>query len=121
MRGIATAMLDLSDGLINDVPKILAASNCGAEIDLQKLPVNRVLSDLMGEQASAQYAFVGGDDYQLCFTIPPKKRFTIETLSKELKVCLTEIGKINNKSELILLNSALSYTELKTDSFQHFS
>ena len=121
LRGIATAMLDLSDGLINDVPKILAASHCGADIDLQKLPVNNILSDMMGGQASSQYAFIGGDDYQLCFTVPPEKRCIIEALRKKLKVRLTEIGKINNKDELILLNSALSYAELKTNSFQHFS
>ena len=121
LRGIATAMLDVSDGLLNDLPKILAASNCGAELDLQKLPLNKVLLDLLGAQVAAQYAFIGGDDYQLCFTVPPSKQTIIAALATELNIRLTEIGKINNKNELILLNSALTYAELTADSFQHFS
>ncbi len=120
LRGVATAMLDLSDGLINDLQSILLASHCGAEIDIEKLPVNKVLIDLMGAQAAAQYAFIGGDDYQLCFTVSPAQQCVVEALSTQLNIRLTEIGKINNQDELILLNSALTYAELKTDSFQHF-
>ena len=120
LRNIATAMIDISDGLINDLPRILTASHCGAQIDLAALPISLVLRDSLLGQAAYQHAFVGGDDYQLCFTVPRTAAPQMVQLSQQLGVSLTQIGTLNNNMECTLLNSMLSYAELKENAFQHF-
>ena len=120
LRGIATAMIDISDGLSNDLPRLLSASHCGAEVDLQKLPVSHVLGNNMEAQAAFQCAFIGGDDYQLCFTVKPTAQQELARLSERLQVLLTQIGIVDDTKECHLLNSNLSYTQLRAKRFQHF-
>jgi len=120
LRGIATAMIDISDGLSNDLPRLLSASHCGAKVDLQKLPISDVLSDTMEAQAAFQCAFIGGDDYQLCFTAKPSAQQELARLSERLGVLLTQIGIVDDTKECHLLNSSLSYTQLRAKRFQHF-
>lgn len=66
----ATAAMDLSDGLLGDLPKILAASNVSAEIDLREVPVAAAVRALFPEQWLT-FATRGGEDYELLFTAPP--------------------------------------------------
>ncbi len=70
LRGRATACLDISDGLAQDLGHILAASGVGAELDLQTLPLSPALRALP-EPEAWQLALAAGDDYELCFTLPP--------------------------------------------------
>jgi thiamine-monophosphate kinase len=65
----ATSAMDLSDGLMGDLPKILAASNASAEIDLRAIPVAAAVRALFPEQW-LQFATRGGEDYELLFTVP---------------------------------------------------
>ncbi len=70
LRGAASAMIDLSDGLLADLGHITECSGVGARLDLQAVPVDPALRHLpIGEQL--HYAVTAGDDYQLCFTLPP--------------------------------------------------
>ncbi|XID74955.1 thiamine-phosphate kinase [Alkanindiges sp. WGS2144] len=69
--GYASSMLDISDGLGQDLGHILAASGVGARLYLDKLPLSPLLQQLPREQAW-QLALNGGDDYELCFTISPQ-------------------------------------------------
>ena len=66
--GIATAAIDVSDGLHGDLGKLLAASGVGAEIDLDKLPISAALAANFTPERQRSYALGGGDDYELCFT-----------------------------------------------------
>lgn len=68
LRQHASAMIDLSDGLLGDVGKLVAASNVGAEIDLEKLPLSDVLRENFSADEQLRFALTGGDDYELCFT-----------------------------------------------------
>lgn len=70
--GYASSMLDISDGLAQDLGHILEASSVGAQLDLEKIPVHDVLKTLPLAQRM-QYVLAGGDDYQLCFTISEEK------------------------------------------------
>lgn len=70
LRGHATAAIDLSDGLRADLQHILTASEVGARIDLRTLPLSDALRMVAPEQAP-DLALSGGDDYELCFTLPP--------------------------------------------------
>jgi thiamine-monophosphate kinase len=87
-RKLATAMMDVSDGLSSDLPRLCAASNVGALIELEKLPV---LRGLPAEHAR-QLALHGGDDYELLFTVSPRNLSSLSAKFRKLR--LTQIGKI---------------------------
>ena len=66
--GVATAAIDISDGLLGDLKKLLVASGAGAEIELSALPLSDTLRQNFGETEQRHFALGGGDDYELCFT-----------------------------------------------------
>jgi thiamine-monophosphate kinase len=70
LRGLASACIDISDGLGGDLEKLCAASGCGAEIDATALPVSDALVTAVGRELAREYALTGGEDYELLFTVP---------------------------------------------------
>ena len=70
LRGLASACIDVSDGLGGDLEKLCGASGCGAEIDAAALPVSEPLVAAVGREVAREYALTGGDDYELLFTVP---------------------------------------------------
>jgi thiamine-monophosphate kinase len=70
LRGLASACIDVSDGLGGDLEKLCAASGCGAEIDAAALPVSDALVSAVGRELAREYALTGGEDYELLFTVP---------------------------------------------------
>ena len=70
LRGLASACIDVSDGLGGDLEKLCLASGCGAEIDAASLPVSEPLVAAVGRELAREYALTGGDDYELLFTVP---------------------------------------------------
>ncbi|RDS82481.1 thiamine-phosphate kinase [Dyella psychrodurans] len=94
LRGNANACIDISDGLLADMGHICAASRVGAEIDASLLPRSSALLDLFGEQASRDLALSGGDDYELCFTVPAKHVATVQADLARLGCGATKIGRI---------------------------
>jgi thiamine-monophosphate kinase len=87
-RKLATAMMDVSDGLSTDLPRLCAASGVGALIDPDKLPLLRGIDP----ESARQLALHGGDDYELLFTVSPGKSASFSGKFRELR--LTQIGKI---------------------------
>lgn len=94
LRGNAHACIDISDGLLADMGHICAASHVGAEIDASLLPRSSALLDLFGEQASRDLALSGGDDYELCFTVPAQHVATVQADLARLGCGATKIGRI---------------------------
>jgi thiamine-monophosphate kinase len=70
LRGLASACIDVSDGLGGDLEKLCAASGCGAEVDAAALPISEPLAQAVGRELAREYALTGGDDYELLFTVP---------------------------------------------------
>jgi thiamine-monophosphate kinase len=70
LRGYASACIDVSDGLLGDAGKLAHASGCGAEIVLTDIPVSEQLVSAIGERKAREMALTGGDDYELCFSVP---------------------------------------------------
>jgi thiamine-monophosphate kinase len=93
LRGIATALLDLSDGLAGDLGHILVASGVGAAINVDALPLSATLSR-QSQTLQLQCALAGGDDYELCFTAPASMRESVLTAGHRLSVNVTRIGRI---------------------------
>jgi thiamine-monophosphate kinase len=79
LRGRATAAMDVSDGLLGDLGKLCAASDAGARLDLDRLPISDALARRHSRQVCEQFALCGGDDYELLFTLPPVGSGQVET------------------------------------------
>jgi thiamine-monophosphate kinase len=73
LRGLASACIDVSDGLAGDAGKLAAASGCGVRLEADALPVSEALVALVGRERAQALALGGGDDYELCFTVPPSR------------------------------------------------
>jgi thiamine-monophosphate kinase len=93
LRGLASAALDISDGLAGDLRHIVEASKLDAMVDADALPC----SPLLAGQAAAlrrQCTMAGGDDYELCFTAPAAARAEVVAAGLRVGVPVTRIGKM---------------------------
>ncbi|MBT8421227.1 MAG: thiamine-phosphate kinase [Gammaproteobacteria bacterium] len=100
LRGIATAAIDISDGLIADLSHIVEASHARvadsagliAMIDVQKLPLSPALQWLSDTQEASRLALSSGDDYELCFTVPPDRYRRLQQAAEGFSCPVTCIG-----------------------------
>ncbi len=97
LRGIATSCIDISDGLCADVRHIMERSHLGADIDTSLLPLSSELLAFKAEEAARALALNGGDDYELCFTVPEQKEPELLRLAATFDVPITRIGEVNNE------------------------
>lgn len=99
---LVSSMMDLSDGLSSDLPRLCAASGVGAQVQTARIPRVRIPKHaLLHGIDSTRLALHGGDDYELLFTVPPH-RLQVVPVSFQ-GVPLTSIGSITKKRELVLL------------------
>ncbi|WP_180123829.1 thiamine-phosphate kinase [Acinetobacter sp. YH12097] len=117
LKGLANSMIDVSDGLAQDLGHILAASNVGAEIELDQLPIDHDVKQLQQEK-QWQYALAGGDDYELCFTISPQNYKKL--LQLKLDVNISKIGQITPNLGIRYNNHGVDQV-LKFKGYQHFA
>ena len=94
LQGVASACIDISDGLEQDLSHILKASKVGVRIEVGKIPLTRVLTSHVNKQNDWSLALNGGDDYELCFTVPEKNQTMLDDISKRCDVKITQIGVI---------------------------
>jgi thiamine-monophosphate kinase len=103
-RRLATAMIDVSDGLSTDLSHILDESRCGAVIRADSIPTDeslRALAPGLGLDPM-RLALHGGEEYELLFTARPEDHDRIIELSEELGIAITHIGEITAAGELEL-------------------
>lgn len=120
LRGVATAAMDLSDGLAGDLPHLLKASACGAQVDLEALPLSTVLRQLPAPEAWT-LAASGGDDYELLFTAPAHQRAAVAALGRQLDVPLTRIGHITSTPGLHWQSASGLQATSPLQGFDHFA
>ena len=117
LKGLASSMIDVSDGLAQDLDHILKASNVGAKIFLDQLPLDPAVQALPNQQ-KWQYALAGGDDYELCFTISPQNYEKL--LQQQLNVKITMIGLITQTTDLIFEHDGQNHP-VQFHGYQHFA
>jgi len=123
LRGVATAMLDVSDGLTGDLGHILEASRVGAVVDLARLPRSPQLAATLGgtdRAVALQCLLAGGDDYELCFTAAPEAADRIAAIARELGLPLTRIGTITSSGGLVVRDEAGTAIALPR-AYDHFA
>jgi thiamine-monophosphate kinase len=95
LRGVASAAVDVSDGLLQDLGHVTEGSGVGAHIDAAALPLSRALTAVCDDAAQClRHALTGGDDYELAFTVPPRRERLLAQRVAPLGVRLTRIGEI---------------------------
>lgn len=80
LLGLASAAVDISDGLLADLGHILERSSAGARVDVENLPISEVLRRVAGEERAVELALSAGDDYELCFTVPSERADEVAAL-----------------------------------------
>jgi len=105
LRGLASAAIDLSDGLASGLSRILRASDVGATLQAESLPVSPLLARHLTEVGGWMLPLSAGGDCELCFTIPPEHQVALETRFGLLEVGCTWIGTVDSTSGLRCLQS----------------
>ncbi|WLQ14036.1 thiamine-phosphate kinase [Hahella aquimaris] len=118
LRGIATAAIDVSDGLVADLMHICSASSCGALIDEDAIPLSSALLATFSQQDALSYALKGGDDYELCFTAPQSARNLIQSLSAD--VALSRIGILRRESGIAMRKHGEEVKLMSKGGYDHF-
>jgi thiamine-monophosphate kinase len=121
LRGLATSAIDISDGLISDLKHVLTASGCGARIDLDALPLSEALLGSVDGDQALKWALTGGEDYELCFTVPEINRGALDVALSHLGVDFTCVGQMAPLSEGITFLRSGEPVELDWQGFDHFS
>jgi thiamine-monophosphate kinase len=123
LRGIASAAVDVSDGLVGDLGHILAASQVGATLDADAAAstVAAAATAGLGIEALRTCALSGGDDYELVFTAAPSARAAVEQAGKESLTRVTRIGRIDAEAGLRVVDASGSPIAQRFGSFDHFA
>jgi len=115
LRSQASACIDLSDGLSSDLNHILQQSGCGAVLDATALPLSEALRRYTDLATARRWALSGGEDFELCFTLPAEKA----PLLQQLPVAATAVGEVI-AGEGIRLRDEAGEQPLSAAGFDHF-
>lgn len=113
------AMIDCSDGFAADLGHILEASECGAEVELSRLPLSAAVRDWV-ESNGWDLPLSGGDDYELIFTASPEQRDAINGIAENLQMAVTPVGVVSSQPGLRLITADGEQLALTQTGYQHF-
>jgi thiamine-monophosphate kinase len=97
-RGIATAAMDLSDGLVGDLPKLARASGLAAHVAVERLPLSDALRAAVPLTQAQDWALAAGDDYELLLAVPAPRFAELEAAAARLNLRLTSVGELRSGS-----------------------
>ena len=113
--------IDISDGLLADLGHILECSQCGAELQLQDIPLSNEVKHYYGEQIDWAQILGAGDDYELCFTCDENKAASLQTLAQQQGIAITCIGRITTGSVLSCIDAQGHVLDIKQTGYNHFN
>jgi thiamine-monophosphate kinase len=121
LRGIATACVDISDGLVADLGHICMASGVGIDIEAPLLPRSSALLTHFTEADALDFALGGGDDYELCFTVPADRAGELSSTMARLGCGATRIGRVVEGSGVRVLDERGGVHEPSRTGWNHFA
>lgn len=119
--GIASAAIDLSDGLLADLGHICENSGVGAELQTERLPLSPAVREYLAGGGDWGAVVAGGDDYELCFTVPPDREPLLQTAGRGCDCSLTRIGVINAGGGVRCRLPDGRELELRRPGYDHFT
>ena len=121
-RGIATSMIDISDGLFCDLEKLTSECGLGAEVNLGSLPLSQGFLSLSARFCEDVYrlAVSGGEDYELLFTSPEDKRIAVDEVSRLCGVGISKIGSVTGGRGVRFFDEGGEEVFYDTGGFEHF-
>ncbi len=118
---LATACLDISDGLLADLGHICEASGLAAQVQAEKIPLSPAVQETVAADLdSFPLTITGGDDYELCFTVTPDKLAAVAALSETLAIPLSEIGALSEGHGVTLLDRDGAVVPIAARGWTHF-
>ena len=120
MPSIASSSIDISDGLILDLERMINNQNLGYILSIKDVPISKNLQKLIQLNNFQKKNFVSnGDDYQVLFTSPLRKVEQIKKLSKRINIKITKIGSITNKPNQIINTNGNYLKSIKNKGYLH--
>lgn len=128
LRDVASAMIDVSDGLAADLGHILQAQTVGATLDIQKIPLSESFvavtsrwSDGFSESDARSLALISGDDYELCFTVPAARQHSVEKIFSRYQCGCRAIGMVEKLPGLRLRQADGGLMSVARGGYEHFA
>ncbi len=121
LANISKSAIDISDGFLLDMHRMLSMSKKGAVIDVNKIPISKPLEKYLNQFITLDEVLTGGEDYELIFTIKPDDKDKLENCFSEHKIIITQIGEIVTGSSMNLLRDNTPINLPKHFGFDHFS
>jgi thiamine-monophosphate kinase len=119
IAGMATAAIDLSDGLGTDLEKLLRASAVAGSIDLALLPVSAHLRGTFADDRVLDFALDGGDDYELCFTARSADHARLQDVAARERLTITRIGEVGGGTGLACISDG-KIVPYRDRGYRHF-
>jgi len=119
-RGIATAAMDLSDGLIGDLPKLAQASGLAAHVYVERLPLSEAMRAAVDPERARDWALSAGDDYELLLAVPASQFAALGAAAARLNLTLTSIGELQSGSGVTWSLNGEDFTP-QSSGFDHFA
>jgi thiamine-monophosphate kinase len=120
LRPLASAAIDVSDGLAADLGHILDASGVGAVVELARIPCSEPVRRYLSRTGDWSLPLSSGDDYELCFTLPRERLSALDRLRAETDCGVTVIGSITEDPGLRLLDPDARTYRLEYPGYDHF-
>jgi thiamine-monophosphate kinase len=120
LRGLASSAIDVSDGLLADAGHIAERSAVRLQLSWPAVPLSAAGQRLRDEPVMRRCALAGGDDYELCFTVPALRRTEVIELARRLGLALTPIGTVEPGAGVTLVDAAGHALAIQERGFDHF-
>jgi len=120
LRDVASAALDVSDGLIADAAHLAASSNCQLALDVEAVPISPTAQANLAMAGGREALLTSGDDYELLFTAGTAQRDRLAALGDQLGVALTRIGEVRDGQGVVASRADGRSFEVSRAGFTHF-
>jgi len=118
-RGLASAAMDLSDGLVGDLPKLASVSGLAAHVDVERLPLSSALRAVAAPEQARDWALAAGDDYELLVAVPPHRYADLSSAAGRLDLTLSVIGELRSGSGVTWSLNGREFTPM-VRGYDHF-